>query len=80
MGGIFSLCARTGCSDCLRRNVISLEVDMYDASTGKWSQQKLSVARSAMAGGSCGNRLFFGGGVDGTWTDYYNIVDVFKAR
>ena len=44
------------------KDTVSGVVDLYDISTGKWSINELSVARSALAATSVGNIALFGGG------------------
>jgi len=49
-------------------------VDIYDTDTGAWSIAKLSRARSQLSATSCGNKIFFGSGEEGTDTvDIYTL-------
>ena len=42
--------------------VVSSRVDIYDISTGSWSQSELSVPRDGLAAAAIGNKILFAGG------------------
>lgn len=48
-------------------------VDIYDVSTGTWSQSELSSSRNDVAGGSVGNKVLFAGGRSSDEVDIYDV-------
>jgi hypothetical protein len=57
---------------------ITDRVDIYDASTGKWSTDHLSCAREQMIAASCGNKIYFISGISyyyyANWIDVYDVT------
>jgi hypothetical protein len=56
-------------------------IDVYDASTGSWSQTTLSVARGDLAATTVGPYALFAGGFSAlpTW-EYCDVVDIYDSR
>jgi hypothetical protein len=55
-------------------------VDIYDASTGKWSIDHLSSAKAQMMTASCGNKVYFISGCVGGTCSNPNVIDVYDAN
>lgn len=60
--------------------IVSSRVDIYDISTGSWSQRELSVARDNLAAAAIGNKILFAGGTghsDQTGGFFSSRVDIY---
>jgi hypothetical protein len=56
-------------------------VESYDVETGTWADVGyLSIARQVIAATSCGTKLFFGGGVNGSMSTVYQTIDVYDTN
>ena len=55
------------------------QVDVYDPSTGAWSQMALSSARVEMAGVTLGDEALFAGGYGGPMFLASTVVDIYDA-
>ena len=58
-------------------NTGSAAVDIFDASTGRWSTATLSQARTSMDVATVGTKVIFAGGLSGDSNTLYAAVDIY---
>ncbi len=54
-------------------------VEIYDLTTGEWTQEHLSIPRQFTAAGAVGGKVFFAGGINFLNFEHYSRVDIFDT-